>query len=184
MSRIKVKAEKEYPFWVRALFFFQRRKYGVVFEPTKVWARRPKLLWSFTQMFKKLFNKKALIDPQIRGLICVKVAETNHCPFCIDMNAALYLEAGGDEKKLLALENFEESELFSPKEKVSLRFAEKVTHCEDKVSDELFSLLKEHYTEEAIVELTALITFQNMSAKFNAALDIPSHHLCKIPMPS
>jgi len=182
MSRIKMKAEKDYPLWVRILFYLQRRKYGVVFEPTKVWARRPKLLWQFTKMFKKLFNKRALIDPQTRGLVCVKVAETNHCPFCIDMNAALYLKAGGDEKKLQALETFEESDLFSKKEVITLRFAEKVTHCQDKVSDKLFSQLKEHYTDDAIVELTALITFQNMSAKFNSALDIPSHHLCKVPL--
>ena len=33
---------------------------------------------------------------------------------------------------------------------------------------------------EAITEMTALIGFQNLSARFNAALDIPSQGLCAI----
>ena len=32
-----------------------------------------------------------------------------------------------------------------------------------------------------MIELTGLIAFQNMSAKFNAALDIPSQGFCQLP---
>ena len=32
-----------------------------------------------------------------------------------------------------------------------------------------------------IVELTALIAFQNMSSKFNAALDVPPQGFCRLP---
>jgi len=35
--------------------------------------------------------------------------------------------------------------------------------------------------DDAIVELTALIAFQNMSSKFNAALDLPAQGLCELP---
>ena len=35
--------------------------------------------------------------------------------------------------------------------------------------------------EDGIVELTGLIAFQNMSSKFNSALDIPPQGFCKSP---
>lgn len=38
--------------------------------------------------------------------------------------------------------------------------------------------LKRHFTDEVITEMTALIAFQNLSARFNAALDIPAQGLC------
>jgi alkylhydroperoxidase family enzyme len=40
--------------------------------------------------------------------------------------------------------------------------------------------LKKYFNDDQVVELTALIAFQNMSAKFNTALDIPSQGLCKL----
>jgi alkylhydroperoxidase family enzyme len=40
--------------------------------------------------------------------------------------------------------------------------------------------LRSHFTDDAIVELTGLIAFQNMSSKFNSALGIPAQGFCKI----
>jgi len=37
------------------------------------------------------------------------------------------------------------------------------------------------FDEDAIVELTGLIAFQNLSSKFNSALDVPPQGFCKMP---
>ncbi len=47
------------------------------------------------------------------------------------------------------------------------------------VSDELFARLREHYTDDAIVELTEVVAWENASSKFNRALRIPSQGLWK-----
>jgi alkylhydroperoxidase family enzyme len=47
------------------------------------------------------------------------------------------------------------------------------------VSDELFARLRERYTDDAIVELTEVIAWENASSKFNRALRIPSQGLWK-----
>ena len=49
------------------------------------------------------------------------------------------------------------------------------------VGDALRQKLKGQWTDDAIVELTALIAFQNLSSKFNAALDVPSQGFCILP---
>ena len=47
------------------------------------------------------------------------------------------------------------------------------------VSDELFGRLRMFYNDDAIVELTATIGWENASSKFNRALRVPSQQLWK-----
>jgi len=41
--------------------------------------------------------------------------------------------------------------------------------------------LKQHFDDDAVIELTALIAFQNMSSKFNSALGVPAQGFCRVP---
>jgi alkylhydroperoxidase family enzyme len=43
--------------------------------------------------------------------------------------------------------------------------------------------LKAWFDQDGIVELTGLIAFQNLSSKFNAALDVPAQGFCQRPKP-
>lgn len=72
------------------------------------------------------------------------------------------------------LEQFESSSFFSEAEKAALSYAEAVSFTPNKVSDTLFSRLREHFKDDEVVELTALAAFQNCSSRFNTALEIPS----------
>ena len=63
---------------------------------------------------------------------------------------------------------------------MALTYTEAITYSDMEVSDQLFSDLKKHFSDDQIVELTALIAMQNLSSKFNAALKIESFGFCKI----
>ncbi len=47
------------------------------------------------------------------------------------------------------------------------------------VDDALFARLRRYYDDDALVELTAIIAWENSSSKFNRALRIPSQGLWK-----
>jgi alkylhydroperoxidase family enzyme len=47
------------------------------------------------------------------------------------------------------------------------------------VSDELFARLRQFYDDDALVELTAIVAWENASSKFNRALRVPSQGLWK-----
>ena len=49
-----------------------------------------------------------------------------------------------------------------------------------KISELILEKLKSHFSEAAIVELTALIGFEYLSTLFNKALRIPAQGICKI----
>jgi alkylhydroperoxidase family enzyme len=71
--------------------------------------------------------------------------------------------------------------MFSEREKAALAYAETATRSDRRVDEELIVRLRRHFDDQAIVELAALIAYQNMSSKFNAALGIPAHGFCALP---
>ena len=81
-------------------------------------------------------------------------------------------------EKIEALGDWRESVLFSPEERLALEYAEAMTLPQSGVSDDLRRKLKRQWKDDTIVELTGLIAFQNLSSKFNAALDVPSQGFC------
>jgi alkylhydroperoxidase family enzyme len=62
---------------------------------------------------------------------------------------------------------------------MALEFADRMTISGQDVDDDLFARLRNHYNDDAIVELTAVIAWENASSKFNRALRVPSQRLWK-----
>lgn len=184
MSRIPPKPEQEYPWYLRMIFRSQIKKYGQALEPAKIWARSPRVFMGLGMLFGALDRKNSPLDPALRALITVRVSQINWCTFCVDINSSLVLKRGGSEDKLGDLAQFRESPHFTEKEKTALEYAEAMTITDCQVTDELFHRLREHFDEDTLVELTGLIAFQNLSSKFNAALDVKPQGFCSIaPQP-
>ncbi len=88
-------------------------------------------------------------------------------------------QLGIPEEKILALDKYADSPLFNNAENAALAYADAITLSGQDVDDALFSQLREHFNEDAIVELTAVIAWENASSKFNRALRVPSQELWK-----
>lgn len=88
-------------------------------------------------------------------------------------------ELGITDEKINALADYATSPLYSEAERVALEYADSMTITDREVSDDLFARLQEFYDDDAIVELTATISWENASSKFNRALRVPSQRLWK-----
>lgn len=86
---------------------------------------------------------------------------------------------GVSDEKIDALHDYANSELYNEAERVALEFADSMTITGREVSDELFERVRKFYDENALVELTATIAWENSSSKFNRALRVPSQQLWK-----
>lgn len=82
-------------------------------------------------------------------------------------------------EKILALADYATSPLYSEVERVTLEYADTMTITGREVSDAFFVRLRQFYDEDALVELTEIIAWENASSKFNRALRIPSQQLWK-----
>ena len=83
------------------------------------------------------------------------------------------------EEKILALADYAASPLYTEAEKAALALADTMTITGREVSDEFFEELRRFYDDDALVELTAIIAWENASSKFNRALRVPSQKLWK-----
>ena len=86
---------------------------------------------------------------------------------------------GVSDEKLLTLAEAESSPLFDEPERAALAYAEAMTVTDRDVDDTIFARLQDSFTDDEIVELTAVIAWENASSKFNRALRVPSQGLWK-----
>ena len=165
--------------YLRPLFWLQKRRWGQLLVPALTWARVPPLYLALTGFYAAVERKGSPLDPALRSLVQARVSQLDHCAFCVDLNSMLAAERAGSTEKALAVSGWRESALYTPRERLALEYSEGVTA--GRVTDEMASRVKAEFGENGMIELTGLIAFQNMSAKFNAALDIPSQGFCRAP---
>ena len=182
MSYIETPPDHRFPWYVRLFIANQKRRYGRELEPARLWGRSPRVFAGLSLLYGALDRKSSPIEPALRTLVTVLVSQINWCAFCIDINSATGLKRGLTEAHLRALDDFEASPLFDERIKAALAYASAVTKNEMNAS--LRERLKNYFNDDAIIELTALIAFQNLSTKFNSALDVAAQGFCNIPPPT
>lgn len=184
MSVITTPTNHRFPWYVKLFFWNQRRKYGAVLEPARLWGRSPRVFAALASLYGAFDRASSPLEPALRTLVTVRVSQINWCPFCVDINSATALKRGVISEKLAALAEFRNCDLFSDKEKAALEYAEAVTYSDRQPTQMHFVSLRRHFDDDAIIELTGLIGFQNMSSKFNAALGVQPQGFCAIaPQP-
>ena len=179
--RITTKPLNKYPSYLKPFFNRQKKKYGEVLIPGLLWGRVPKLFMAVAILYGVLDRRRSPIDPVLRSMITVRVSQINWCHFCVDINSATLARRHGSMAKVDGLENWRNEDIYDEKERAALDYCEAMTYTDKQVSQEHIDNLKKFWDEDGIVELTGLIAFQNLSSKFNAALDVAPQGFCKIP---
>lgn len=113
-------------------------------------------------------------DEQLKSFAHMAVASQVGCSWCLDFN---YFEAHNkhlDMDKAREIPRWRESEAFSPLEREVLAYAEAMSTTEPTVTDEMVASLRDQLGAAAVVELTAVIAFANLTTRSNVALGIES----------
>lgn len=179
MTFVSAMPLRTYPALIRLFFWNQKRKYGRVLDPGLLWGRSPLVFAAVALLYGALDRRGSPLSPALRSLVTVRVSQINHCSFCVDINTATLQKRGVSDSKINELHDWKGSALFSADERLALEYAEAMTLNE--VGDDLREQLKARWSENTIVELTGLVAFQNLSSKFNAALDVPAQGFCSLP---
>lgn len=179
--RIAAKRITDTPWYLRPFFWNQRRKYGAALESALLWARTPKVFLALALLYGMFDRKSSPLAPALRALVTVRISQINGCHFCVDLNSATLLKRGVSMDTVMALATWRDSDLFDDRARAALDYAEAVTRSDREIEDAHIAALKAGFDDDAIVELTGLIAFQNMSSKFNAALDVPPQGFCPLP---
>ena len=95
----------------------------------------------------------------------------------MDINAAGGSNAGIDDDKIAALNNYQRSPLYDDAERAALELADAVTQLPANVPDELYGRLRRHYDEPQLVELAATAALENFRARFNRVFRVEPNAL-------
>ncbi|HZE05621.1 MAG TPA: carboxymuconolactone decarboxylase family protein [Solirubrobacteraceae bacterium] len=182
MARIEGVAPEQAGPVVKLVYRFMRRGMkkltgrpparGSGIEPVEVWAHQPKMM-SGMGRFQQAVRKGRSVDERIKYLVELKGAQLIGCEFCVDLGSQICRNSGFSDEELLALPRYRDSDLFTEREKLALDYTVAVMRTPVEVTDELFDRMKEQFTSEQLVEITALLTLVNLD-RFNAAFGIGS----------
>ena len=141
-------------------------------EPIEIWAHQPKMMTAMGK-FNQALRKGRTVEERIRNLCELKGAQMIGCEYCVDLGSQICRNSGFSDQELLALPRYRSSDLFPEREKAALDFTVAVMRTPVEVTDELFARVQQHFSDEQLVELTALLTLVNLD-RFNAAFGIGS----------
>jgi alkylhydroperoxidase family enzyme len=141
-------------------------------EPMEIWAHQPKMMFGMGK-FNQALRKGKSVDERLRNLLELKGAQMIGCEYCVDLGSQICRNSGLSDEALLALPRYRQSDLFSEREKLALDYTVAVMRTPVEVTDDLFARMKEHFNNEQLVEITALLTLVNVD-RFNAAFGIGS----------
>jgi alkylhydroperoxidase family enzyme len=146
--------------------------HGSGIEPMEIWAHQPKMMMGMGQ-FNQAVRAGTAVDERLKYLVELKGAQMIGCEFCVDLGSQICRNSGFSDEELLAMPHYGQSDLFTEREKLALDYTVAVMRTPVEVTDELFAQMKEYFSDEQIVEITALLTVVNID-RFNAAFAIGS----------
>jgi len=171
--------EKPTGLMMKLAYFMTRRQFGKVLTPLKVFsARLPAAFGLFYSKIAKL-DQKLLLPPETIMLIREQVARLNVCLFCIDIGRSFTIKASMNQAKFDALEDYQTSPLFTPRERAALDYVTELTR-DKKVDHETFQRMAQHYSEREICEIVWLVATEHVYNMTNIGLNIHSDMLCDI----
>ncbi|MFF3346429.1 carboxymuconolactone decarboxylase family protein [Streptomyces sp. NPDC002779] len=174
-------AKADLPAEVRASLVEQ---FGAVPEPWEVSAHQPKVAEDAAELGARA-NAWDIADESLKTFAHMAVAAQVGCSWCLDINYFQALHRNLDLDKASQVPRWRESQVFTPLERDVLEYAEAMTNTPPTVTDELYAGLLDRLGPAAMVELTAIIAFANMSTRNNTAHGITSQGYsaaCEVPL--
>jgi len=104
------------------------------------------------------YIKTCGLEHKLIELVKTRASQINGCAYCLHMHTKDARAAGESEQRLYLLNAWEESQLFTPRERAALAWTEALTRVsETHAPDEAYAALTAQFTPKEIVDLTMAI---------------------------
>ena len=140
------------------------------------WTAAPQTMQAFLE-FSNAMTKDG-VEPSLAELVKIRASQINHCAFCLHMHTREALTQGESELRLTMLAAWEESPLYTDRERAALAWTEALTLLpETNAPDAVYEQLQAHFTPEEQTKLTMLIGIINAWNRFGAGFRLvhPAH---------
>jgi AhpD family alkylhydroperoxidase len=110
------------------------------------------------------------LERSLLELVKLRASQINGCAHCIDMHTKELRADGEEEQRLYLLNAWEEAPIYSERERAALAWTEAVTLVsETHVPDDVYALVRAHFNETELANLTLAIVAINGANRLNVA---------------
>ncbi len=158
---------------LRLASWWSRRAYGDVLEPGMAMLHNRKVLMANVSNERRVARWDAL-DNTVKSLAVLAAAGAVECSWCMDFGYWMSYNEGVDPRKLEEIPRWRASDAYTDVERLVMAYAEAMTATPLEVTDEMVAELRQHLSDAALMELTAMIALENQRSRTNSALGLTS----------
>jgi uncharacterized peroxidase-related enzyme len=150
-----------------------RKTLGFIPNSVLIMQRKPKMVKGLALLLASIWEPDGAVDRGFKRLLAHVASRSAGCQYCMAHTAGGALLFGVDEARVEAVWDYPTSPLFSPGERAALDLALAAGTVPNAVTDEMFTELKKHWTEEQIVEIVGVIAAFGFLNRWNDTLATP-----------
>ncbi|CAB3700534.1 carboxymuconolactone decarboxylase family protein [Paraburkholderia rhynchosiae] len=110
---------------------------------------------------------KSAIEKSLAHLVRLRASQINGCAFCVDMHTTDARKGGETDRRLATVVTWRETPFFTDRERAALEWTEAVTLVSHgHVPDAVWEIVRPHFSDEELVDLTLLISAINAWNRF------------------
>lgn len=107
------------------------------------------------------------LDPVLIELVQIRASQINRCAYCIDYHTGDARRTGESEARIYQLSAWQESSLYTAKERAALALTEAMTLLPQGVADVVYDEATRYFDDEELAQLIAMIFTVNAWNRMN-----------------
>lgn len=132
--------------------------------------RRPKMVKGFGELTRGVMDPDGVVDLGLMRLIAHFSSRAAGCQYCEAHSLVAAKIHDVPQEKLDAIWEYRSSPLYSEAERVALDFAMAAGSVPNAVDTELFSRMKEHWSEDQIVQILGAVCLYGFLNRWNDSM--------------
>ena len=165
MSQISKKQRQELPA-LASLLDMVEVSMGFLPNSMLTMAHWPELLGAFGGLGATVLQSGE-VEPELKQLIALVSSRASGCNYCQAHTSHSAHRAGAAEEKIAAAFEFEQSSLFTERERVALRFGWHAALQPNATEPSDFAALKAFFSEREVVEIVAVVSLFGFLNRWN-----------------
>jgi uncharacterized peroxidase-related enzyme len=158
---------------LRDAFAQYEKTLGFVPNSVLIMQRRPKMVKALAQLAASVWDPESTVDRGFKRLLAHFASRAAGCRYCMAHTMGGAERLGVDAAKLDALWDYRSSPLYSEAERVALDVALAASSVPNAVTDELFTELRRHWSEDQVVEIVGVIALFGFMNRWNDTMATP-----------
>ncbi|WP_430967274.1 carboxymuconolactone decarboxylase family protein [Spongiimicrobium sp. 2-473A-2-J] len=173
MARVKLVEFEEASPELQASYTKSSERFEMLLNIFKAWGVVPNLCIPMTDFIMEILQD-GFVDWKTKELVILKSTLENECEYCVTQHEVVSRRLGIPDEKVADLKGvvYQTSPHFTEGEKAILDLTLQIRDDANRVSPELWARIREHWTEQQIVEIVYTITAYIMVSKFGDALHV------------